>query len=92
MSRHSPVLPAIAAVSAELTDGGESESNRPTIEIRAVVVTTHAFCIPGSTIEADTAHAALSRPPFTAERAADVRMAADRRRTEHDDGTRRRCP
>jgi len=53
------VAEAIAAVSAELTNSGESESNRPTIEIRAVVITTQAFCIPGSTIEAEMAHAAL---------------------------------
>ncbi|HEY5841335.1 MAG TPA: type I polyketide synthase, partial [Mycobacterium sp.] len=53
------VAKAIAAVSGELTESGESESNRPAIDIRAVVITTHAFCIPGSTIAADMAHAAL---------------------------------
>ncbi|MFI9507814.1 SDR family NAD(P)-dependent oxidoreductase [Nocardia sp. NPDC052566] len=48
----------VAAAIAAVLDQGDTESE-PHATINAVVVTEHAFCLPGSIVDADMAHAAL---------------------------------
>ncbi|WAC90180.1 type I polyketide synthase [Mycobacterium sp. Aquia_213] len=52
------VARATSALLDQSTAGGD-ESNRPALDIRAAIVTTYGFCLPGSSVEADMAHAAL---------------------------------
>ena len=53
------IAAAIAAISGELTAAEARQPRRPIPEIRAVIVTEHALCLPGDSTEPDLPHATL---------------------------------